>query len=229
MMKFFLGVAFFLCGGIAHAQLMVDRIIIDFTPDKAPREDVRLQNSSSTETLYINVDVIEVRNPGEDNELRQVAVNPMEVGLLASPNRLILPPGGQQFVRLVSLLPAEENDRIYRVDFSPVVGELEATESAVRMMVAYEALVIVRPDSMNKEIEAERIENTVKFRNEGNTNVFVDRIEYCQPSDDLDEDDCEYIVGNRLYSGNTWEVELPGDGDVIFDLFDGRRTTTRQM
>ena len=225
-MKYFLCLFFLLANNYTYAQLAVDQIIVDFASDQVPRSDINLFNTSTTETLYINVEVIEVKQPGEENELRTVAQNPMEVGLLASPDMLILPPESQQAVRLVNLLPVAEQDRIYRVDISPVAGGLEASESAVKMMVGYEALVIIRPDTPEVNVKSERIGNTLRLTNKGNTNVFVDRIQYC---DSDDEESCEFITGNRLYAGNVWELELSGDGEVSLDLFDGQRTTTRNL
>lgn len=221
----FYAMLFFLtiCVSTAQAQLAIDRIIIDFTPDKPPREDVRLVNTSTTETLYIKVAVVEVKNPGFENEKRTTASDPFEVGLLASPNKLVLPPGAQNLVRLVNIQPPGKQDRIFRVDFSPVVGELEASENGVKMMVGYEALVIVRPDSPKANIQYTREKNTIRLNNKGNTNTFVDRIVYCENEE---KDSCEFIAGDRLYAGNSWEIELPGEGEVSFNLFDGEKTIT---
>ena len=222
----FLFAGFLLISNVASAQLAIDRIIVDFSPNTPPREDVRLVNTSDEETIYVQSSVVEVINPGQEDEQRVSPADLSDLGLLVSPERLVLPPGAQQLVRLVSLDPSREQERIFRVDFSPVTGEVEAEETFVKLMVGYEALVIVRPDSPNPDIVSNREGNILSLKNKGNTNVFVDHINYCESDD---EESCETISGNRLYADGAWDIELPGDGEIRFNLFDGQNTTTRRL
>ncbi len=211
-------------GGLAQAQLAVDRIIIDIAPDAPPREDVRLSNSSETETLYIQVEVLEVDNPGTPNEQRKVVDDPAAIGMIASPTRLVIPPGSSQLVRLVSLLPSDDRDQIFRVNFTPVTGELVAEETSVKIMVGYQALVIVRPNEPEPDVQAIRKGNILTLTNRGNTNVYLDAGRECKTGK-LEE--CTVITGNRLYSGNSWDIELEGDGPVAFNIYDGERTVQK--
>ena len=208
----------------SQAQLAIDRIIVDFTANSPPREDVRLTNSSSTDTLYIQVDVLEVSSPGTDKEQRVVVDDPAKIGLIASPNKLIIPPNSSQLVRLVSLLPPEDSDRIFRVDFTPVVGEQDIEQSSVQIMVAYQALVIVRPARAVVDIQGERDGNTLTLRNNGNTNAYLESGTHCMADS---SDECQPLPANRLYAGNTMEIELPGDGEVSFSINTGDRIITR--
>ena len=215
-----LAVGLLLCSSLAQAQLAVDRIIIDISPDEPPREDVRLANTSSTETLYVQVDVLEVDKPGTPDEQRKIVDDPALIGMIASPTKLVLPPGSSQLVRLVSLLPPDDQDQVFRVNFTPVTGDLETEETSVRLMVGYQALVIVRPDEPEADIQAVRKGNVLTLSNAGNTNVYLDAGRECK-TDKLEA--CTAITGNRLYSGNSWDIELAGDGPVAFNIYDGER------
>ena len=206
-----------------QAQLSVSKIIVDFSPDMAPRDDVLLSNTSTTETLYINVEVLEVSDPGTDQEQRVVVDDPAKIGLIATPTRLILPPNGRQQVRLVNMLTDNDSDRIFRVNFTPVAGETEAEETGVRLMVGYQALVIVRPDRLNAEIDMVRETDAITLTNTGNTNLYLEGLRQCETAR---EEQCQPLTEQRLYSGNSSTIELPGEGPVFFTAYDGE---TRQL
>ncbi|MGI9274351.1 MAG: hypothetical protein ACR2PT_05780 [Endozoicomonas sp.] len=159
--------------------------------------------------------------PGTKKETRVIVDDPSKIGLIATPNRVILPPGSRRLVRLVSLFPAESAERIFRVNFTPVAGEFEAEQSSVRLMIGYQALIIARPGKTVFDLQGERKGNTLTLTNKGNTNVYLDTVRQCQ---DKKLQDCSPLVENRLYPGNTWELELDGDGPVAFDAFDGDRS-----
>ena len=219
----------FLCvcfANFSQAQLAIDQIIFDF-PSGAPQQsDVQLANTSDVDTLFINIEVLEVGNPGAHDETQIVADDPSKVGLIATPSRVILPPGNTRQVRLVNLFPADDGERIFRVNFTPVAGSADGNEeeaNAVRLMVGYQALVIVRPNKTNANIIGKRVGNNLMLTNNGNTNVYLDRIRYC---DSVKPNQCEPIVENRLYPGNIWELDLPGDGSVVLNAFDGQSNQT---
>ena len=205
----------------SQANLAVDRIIVDFTAGSSQQNDVQLANTSETETLFVNIEVLEVGAPGTPEESRVVTDDPSRIGLIATPNRVILPPGSRRLVRLVNLFPPEKEERIFRVNFTPVAGEFEAEGSAVRLMVGYQALVIVRPNSTTFDLIGERNGNILTLTNQGNTNVYLDTVRQCS---DKDKDECMSITENRLYPGNVWEIELEDDHSVTFNAFDGIRS-----
>ena len=202
----------------ANAQLAVDRIIVDITADEPPREDVRLSNISETETIYIQVDVLSVKNPGTDEEERKIVDDPAKIGLIASPTKLIIPPQNSQLVRLVSLLPSDGKDQIFRVNFTPVSGEFAAKETAVQFMVGYQVLVIIRPDDAKAKLVSKRNGDTLTISNLGNTNVYLESGKQCDTEEKVN---CTPLTENRLYSGNNWKIDLPSKGPVAFDVYNG--------
>src|SRR5581483_2714259 len=103
----------------ANAGLSVSPVIVDFLPGQPPRADVELVNSR-TEQLYVAVEPSEIAAAGTGAERRVQTPDPQELGLLASPGRLILEPGQHKFVRIAMLQEAGESDRIYRITIKPV-------------------------------------------------------------------------------------------------------------
>ena len=221
------GMAFtlLLLSSAAQAQLAVNRIIVDFTPDTPPREDVILHNSSEDETLFVNVEVLEVSDPGTENEQRIVVDDPSKIGLIATPTRVVLPPNTRRQVRLVNMLDGNKEDRIFRVNFTPVVGELESDTNAVKIMVGYQALVIVRPDRPSFNLTSKRDGNTLVLNNEGNTNIYLEQVRQCQSNN---TDECTPLNERRLYAGNSYAMDIEEEGAVLFNVYDGsKRTSTR--
>lgn len=215
-----------LSSSFAQAQLAIDRIIINFNRDSAASEDVILQNTSDKETLFIAVEVLEVSNPGSSNEQRIVIDDPARVGLIATPARVIIPPKGRKYVRLVNLLEGVKKDHIFRINFTPVTPRQQASESAVKLMIGYQALVMVRPDRPSVKINAQRVKDTVTVANNGNTNVFLEQMRQCRTSK-LQE--CTPLNDQRLYAGNSTTISLKEKGPVVFDIFDGSTRTTRSL
>lgn len=209
-----------------QAQLTVSKIIVDFTPDMTPRDDILLSNTSTTETLFINVEVLEVSDPGTDKEQRVIVDDPAKIGLIATPAKLILPPNGRQQVRLVNMLTENDSDRIFRVNFTPVTGEAKVEETGVKLMVGYQALVIVRPDRPETDLEMVRESDSITLSNNGNTNLYLEGIRQCKTAK---EEQCESLVDQRLYSGNSSTIELPGNGPVFFTAYDGQKRKTHQL
>ena len=215
-LRHLIGIAGLLLSQSLFAQLAVDRIIVDFTEDSPNRNDVQLINTSKTETLFINVEVLEVTEPGTDKEKRVVADDPSKIGLIASPNRVILPPGNRRLVRLVNLFPTEDQERIFRVNFTPVAGE--SGSGGIKVLVGYQALIIVRPEETVFDLVGKREGNTLTLINNSNTNVYLSNIQQC---DDKASEDCTNYVENRLYPGNTWKLDLTGKGTLSFNADDG--------
>ena len=97
--------------GEAHAQLAADNLILDFANPKMTRRDINLSNSGS-EAMYVEVQVEEVlAGPGDTRSTR--TGTPDEMGLLVTPNRLILAPGQRRPVRAV-LLKRPDTERVTR-------------------------------------------------------------------------------------------------------------------
>ena len=210
----------------ANADIFVDRAIVRMSPNTTPREDVKVINNGDEEG-YVQIDVFEVRNPGTDKEERVKVTDPNAVKLIASPAKLAIPANGQKLVRIVNLDPSSTEERIYRINVTPVLPPLqEDSGSVVRVVVAYQLLVIVDPAEPREGIDIKRSGYRLTVANNGNTNVLISDGKQCDPA----SDHCVDIAAHRVYPGNHWETELVFDSPVTFKLtsFNGIREVKTQ-
>jgi len=208
------------------ADIFVDRAIVRLSPDAPPREDIKVINNG-TEEGFVQVDVFEVRDPGTDKEERIKVTDPAAVKLIASPSKLAIPPNGQKLVRIVNLDPSSTQERIYRINVTPVLPPLqEESGSVVRVVVAYQLLVIVDPAAPREDLDIQRSGYRLTISNNGNTNVLISDGKQCDPA----SDHCVDIAAHRVYPGNNWDTELVFDSPVTFKLtsFNGIREVKTQ-
>lgn len=198
-----------------QATMEVNRAVITFTQGQAPREDVTVYNRGDSR-LFAEVEVLEVRDPGTEDEERVVVRDPESIGLVASPRRLTVPAGGRRLVRLVNLEGHGDEERVYRVNIRPVEGDVEADAMGVRILVGYQLLVFVPPSESRVELEAERDGNLLRLHNAGNVNIRLFRGRQCEAGQT--GEDCAAVNSSRLYPGNRREIELPRDAPVDFRI-----------
>jgi len=194
----------------AWAGIFVDRSIVTFEQGAASRQDVRVTNDDAENPAYIQVEVLSVESPGTDAEQQVRMTDPEHMTLLATPEKMIIPPGGQKLVRIVNLEPGTEAERIYRVNVTPILPPLqdEAEGNLVRVVVAYQLLVIVPPALPEASWTAKREGKKLTFTNTGNTNLLLHTGRQCAAPG---SEDCRELVTHRLYAGNTWTQDLPFD------------------
>lgn len=199
----------------ASAQLAIDRLWVDFEPGAANRSDLIIRNESA-DRYYITVSPVEVLSPGTADEQRVENSDPEQLGLLVSPNRLVVDPGGMRAIRVVSLNDSVTVDRVYRIRVTPQVGEIQAGDPGadargmtVKLLTAYDVLVTVRPPKPESGITATRLGNEVTIRNAGNSNTLLFDGVACSPAAAQGgEESCEEIGARRLYPANEWKVTL---------------------
>jgi hypothetical protein len=207
----------------ALAQLSIERLWVDFGPGDQPRADLVLVNQSK-DRYYITVAPKEVKSPGEPTEAKVVEGDPETLGLIVTPNRLVLEPGGSRSIRFVSLNHDLKRDRIYRVLVSPQVGEIVAPQAtgtdhalAIKILTAYEVLVTVRPDHPVATVKAERDATGLVLTNTGNSNALLFDGRDCARSagNVVSDKSCTKIPSRRLYSENMWRVPLNKPDDKV--------------
>ncbi len=207
------------------ANMVISEAILHFEPGKPLRKDIEIENVGN-ETMYIQVEPMIVRQPGTENEKREIFKDPREAGLLVTPNKIVIPPKGRKLVRFVVLKQPKDKDTVYRVNFRPVSNGLvsEKEQIGVKIVIAYQVLVLVQPPKPEPNLVVKREGKRLKFKNNGNTNVLLREGKQC-PSDDATEDECEILRGNRIYAGNEWTVELPTERPVEYYLSVGTKNS----
>jgi P pilus assembly chaperone PapD len=204
----------------ARADLTVDTLIVDMVDPAQSRRDLTLANTG-TDKLYVQVDVEEMVATDEGRKAR--TGSPDELGLLVTPNRLILAPGQRRAVRAVVLDRPTDRERIFRITMKPVVGDLLVDEPSaqtgmsamIKVLVGYQAYLFVRPARIEENLVATREGRRLQFRNAGNVSLLLDGGRQCvDPA--APGDDCDRLPSRRIHPGQAWAVELPNDNRVQY-------------
>ena len=223
LMAAILGLGGLLIADPAQAKLAVNKNIIEIGPNGQPRADIELSNRGD-DVLYITITPARIDNPGHTNEARETSANPRDLGLMATPRRLILKPGDRQLVRLVLMKRPKDKDEIFRLHIDPKISDFENPNKGmqVKILIAYDLLVIARPPDANPNLETDRKGKTLTLINKGNSNVLVYDGQQC----DAQGGNCKNLPTKRLYAGATHNMTLHyADTPVRFLLEDG---TTNQ-
>jgi P pilus assembly chaperone PapD len=186
--------------------LSLSPLILDLSPGQAPRGDVELLNTGS-ERLYVVVIPSLVEAPGQSGEHRLEEPDPEKLGLLATPNRVILEPGERKFLRIALLKPPAEQDRVFRIVVKPVVGGMSGNATGLKLIVGYEMLVIQRAAEPQARLTGARKGGALIISNSGTTNAELFQGKQCAAGGR----DCSPLESHRVYAGGTVTVPLkPG-------------------
>ncbi|AWF80069.1 hypothetical protein BTJ40_04125 [Microbulbifer sp. A4B17] len=209
----------FLIAQPALASMSVDKIVLYLEDGPSARDDVVVSNPDH-ETLYVQTEIFRVDNPGRDNESRVRVINPDEFKLLVSPAKAVLAPGERKRFRLMALDRDLEEEKVYRVTFKPVVGDIQGEKTALKILVAYQALVFVQPEGGAYNVDLITEGNNYRLSNSGNINVEIVEVRHC-----LAEGECEKLeTSGRLYSGTSIEVAGNPSGGELEVLLRGQQS-----
>lgn len=211
-MKKFAAALLLLLAQPVSAAMSLDKIIVYLDDAPNARDDIVVSNPDD-ETLYLQTEIYRVDNPGLPDEKRVRVVNPKEFKLLVSPAKAVLTSGEQRRFRLMSLERDLEREKVYRVTFRPVVGDIKTDRTALKILVAYQALVFVQPQDGSYQLELEKSAGGWSLKNSGNINVEITEVEHCQS-----EAGCRPLaVSGRLYAGNSLSLgEGLAGGELVF-------------
>jgi|WetSurSiteA1Bulk_404760.scaffolds.fasta_scaffold00912_1 Mat/Ecp fimbriae periplasmic chaperone len=202
----------------AQANIVLNKIIVNFDAGGNSREDVEVWNSGK-ETLYVSTNVFSITNPENDESGKVEQTDPRSAGLVVSPSKIIVQPNERKILRILAQTTATEKDLVYRVKIAPKAGELADTNAdqakktaGVKILIGYEMLIFVRPPNPHGDLKVTRSGKTATFTNAGNTNVDLREVKVC----DADKtSNCQEIKAKRLYAGQTWTTDLPRADGVI--------------
>lgn len=183
-----------------------------------PTDSIYLSNLGD-ETLYLAISVVEVLNPAEDAPDLVEEIDPRTLGLLVSPQRLVLEPGAENRIRLVALDRPEE-DRFYKVTVKPVTGALETNEQiGVKVMVGYSAWVWIGAQGGQPDVWGQRDGDRVVLHNRGDTLAELRMGEQCAAGR------CEPLETVRILAGDERTIDLPlGAAPVTFRMVWGNQS-----
>lgn len=208
----------------ARAEMVLSQVIVDLLPGKPPREDIEVWNDGP-ERMYVLAEPFEILAAGTPQEQRVPAGMPEQSGILVSPQRLVLEPGERRTVRVAAIGERPAADRVYRVAIRPVAGAVSAEETALKVFVGYDTLVLVRPERATGDVEAQRSGRTLVLVNSGNTAQELFGGQQC----DAAGGNCQALPSKRLYPGASWEQALPYDTQVTYKASIGPKVRERRF
>jgi hypothetical protein len=94
----------------------------------------------------------------------------------------------------------------YRVTVKPVAGEVEGSESGLKLLVGYDLLVLVRPPVIRNSVRADRKGSELTLINQGNASVELAEGKQCEAGGKI----CRPLPAKRLYAGTSWTQKLSG-------------------
>lgn len=213
---------------VVSAKMALDRSIIHMNPGDPESVDVTVSNNGA-EPLYVDTEIVEVLAAGSPDEHRVPVGGTLDVPLLVSPNKLVIPPGQRRLLRVVNMAGFADRERVFRVTAKPVPPPAVAERSGIRVLVGYQLLVIVAPEQAKPDLQARREGRNLVFENRGNVNFMLHSGLQCPPGVEPEPDPaaCTSFTGTRLYPGNTWSLEVPYDTPVQFTVTEGERNSRR--
>ena len=219
----FVGLALACYARPANAELIVSDLIVELSANDSARKDIEVWNDSN-ERSYVEILADEVLNPGTDSEKRIRESDPEILGLLVSPNRMILEPGQRKLLRIARISRDPSRERIYRIAVKPVVGELAGEASGLKVLIGYDILVIARLAHPVAQISGSRDGKILIVRNDGNSSAELVNGRQCDANKQ-----CTNLPGKRLYGGATWKQNLPASGTVEYSVKIGKDFTPIQF
>ena len=197
----------------ARAELSLSQLVVQLQPGKHTREDIEVRNIGS-ELMYVAIDAREILNAGTPAESTRENPDPAQLGLLVSPARMVLEPGQRKLIRVAAIAAPGVQERVYRVRVKPVVGQLSSEQSGLKILIAYDVLVLSKPANPQPLVRGGRRGSVLVLRNDGNTSVELTDGKQCDESLKI----CEPLAGGRLYAGAEKTVAITPTRRALYVL-----------
>jgi len=175
--------------------------------------DVQVYNVGN-DKAYVALNIALVKHPGlPDQQEIPLQDNPYQVGLIVTPNKMVIPPGQMRMARMLYIGQPPEEDLVYKVRIAPATGQYvvisnnNGVNAGVNVIIAYSVNVFVRPLKPLVKMSLVRQGQDLRFENQGNTNVLIG---YCQQCPTQDPKHCtSFDVSKRIYARETYHYQLP--------------------
>lgn len=202
---------------LSSINISIDEVLITYENIEKTAKNVKVFNKTK-DVGFVKVDLYEIKNSKSKNEEKIIYLqnderteegkllvekynnanikigDPKNSGLFVSPNKIIIDPESYSKVRILNINKENDIERVYKIRYTPVISGFEKDKDSVgvKIITAYESLVFVEPKNIIKDINYKIDGNTVKIKNDGNTNVYFGFSKYCS-------DDCTDGLDFRLY------------------------------
>ena len=150
----------------------------DFTTQSPRRFDATLSNSGNR-TEYINMKTVKIVRVKKNSYKNVTIKNPIQDGLVISPNRLVLQPNQKRIIRISYIKPYPKFDQYYQISGSPVPPKLipndnnskNKIQAGLQISIIYALSVTVRPEHLYPIVAIKVQHKTLLITNKGNTKV----------------------------------------------------------
>ncbi len=197
-----------------RADMVLSDVIVAFAPGEVRKEIV--VTNTGEETLFVSADLAEIINAGSANEERVVNPDPELAGMIVSPTRIVVQPGQRKTLRIAYIGDTPASDRVYRLLVKPAVGDIDAQETMLRVLIGYDVLVVVQPEEPAYNLDWSREGTVFTVTNTGNTNALMYEGLLCPASGD-----CVDVQGRRIYPGLTVTIDLPAEDGTLTYMVQG--------
>ncbi|WP_339056896.1 hypothetical protein [Candidatus Regiella endosymbiont of Tuberolachnus salignus] len=202
----------------------------------------RIYNSGSS-TAFVRVDILEItlgEKKNTETPIIQVKNNKVnKETLIVTPQRLIIPPSGFQYVRLI--FPGKrDKERYYRVRFTPVLPKnndgfnltekelkdyksTQEIKAGVNVMTGYGSALFVLPENPHFDTQFIKDKQLITVKNNGNATVLLDKIKICLQ--EKDKKRCEEERRTFILPGKSYQLDKKtAEGEINYTLIEGKST-----
>jgi P pilus assembly chaperone PapD len=196
--------------GPVLAGIGVSPSVVIFEPT-AKQETVITVTNDGDRITYVTTEAREVTARGETDEKLRTDPDPVSLGLVATPARLVLEKGERRGVRILAVNPPGALDRVWRVKIAPVAGRVKAGQSGVAFQIGYDTLIIQRAADATIAVVGVRHDNQLTLTNSGNSFAMIYDLRLCPTTGE-----CVKLPDTkRLYGQSSWSVNLPQQNGAI--------------
>ena len=202
------------------ADIMISNNILTFQKGASFIQEVNVANIDNQNRAFVAVDVNQIINAGTDKEKKIALTAKNNDILVVQPRKLILQPGQSKQVRFILRKTKIMRELVFRAAFKPVsnqtfkinkeISKEKVSRIGIGVVVAYGALIFVKPTNPIYTIETIKKEKSLEIKNNGNVNVFITRIVQCSNMGKKNEE-CSEIEGTRLYPKASLVFDLASD------------------
>lgn len=200
--------------------------------------------NSGDSTAFVRVDILEIRidGNGKEQELipQKVDVDGLnKQRLIATPQRMIVPPSGFQTLRL--LWPgSRDKERYYRVRFTPVEPDKEndfglsekqiqeyknSVKAGVNILTGYGSIMYIMPESPVFNTGIENKGDSVRISNAGNATIVINGIKHCRKN----KDDCSESTRSFVIPGRDFFIKKKEGMSIVFQVNEAGKTKDVSM
>jgi P pilus assembly chaperone PapD len=167
--------------GLASANVMVYPMSLTMNDVNLSKNQFKVY-SKSDKVQYLNIYVNQVLNPATPQEKEEPVSILSGTGIIASPQKIILPPGGEHTVRLRTL-SSPSKELLYRVYVEPVAANSDEDQvvaeqgASVGISLTWGVLVYSKPQAPEVKLDVD-IKNGM-IENTGNIHAWIKDISMC--------------------------------------------------